>query len=153
ALVPPAGEAQPTGKVYRIGLLVTWPREDPKTPVAHHVIPQELAALGYREGQNAVIEWRSTAGRPERRQSEAAALVQWKPDVVLTTNGGYAVALREASTSIPIVCLLCGDLVEMGLAASLARPGGTVTGLQTLAPELTAKRLQLIKELVPRLTL
>src|SRR5688572_22980633 len=112
---------------------------------------QELRSLGYREGENLVIEWRHTQGDLDRPRQEAAALMAWKPDVIFTISGTNAIALRNASTTVPIVVGVGGDLVGMRLAASLSRPGGNVTGLQLLTPDLTLKRLQLLRELVPAL--
>src|SRR5688572_22172961 len=112
---------------------------------------QELRSLGYREGENLVIEWRHTQGDLDRPRQEAAALMAWKPDVIFTVSGTNAIALRNASTSVPIVVGVGGDLVGMRLAATLGRPGGNVTGQQLLSPDLAVKRLQLLKELLPRL--
>jgi putative tryptophan/tyrosine transport system substrate-binding protein len=91
-----------------------------------------------------------TVCRSATRQ-EGAALLEWKPDVVVAANGGMAIAPRESSTSVPIVVASGGDLVGMGLAVSLARPGKNVTGSQILSLESTGKRLQLVTELVPRI--
>jgi putative ABC transport system substrate-binding protein len=127
---PLVGQAQQTAKVWRIGVLVNVPRAAPRVRDSFEAFIDELRQLGYREGQNVVIEWRHTEGVPERRRLEATALVQWKPDVVLTASGGDALVLREASTSVPIVVAVGGDLVGMGLAATLARPGGNVRGFK-----------------------
>lgn len=143
-------DAQP-GRVWRIGVLVSLPRPVPASPHPYNAFLQELRNLGYVEGQNVTIEWRHTEGNPERRRREAATLVAWKPDVVLTPGAAEARALHEVDASIPIVVAAEGDFVEAGLADNLARPRGNVTGLQTLSRDLAPKRLEILKELMPRL--
>lgn len=144
-------DAQPTAKTWRLGMLTVNPRPMNVNSPIYVAFFQEMRSLGYREGENLVIEWRHTAAQPERARREAAALVAWKPDVIFTVSGTNAIALRDASTSVPIVVGVGGDLVGMGLAATLARPGGNVTGSQLLSPDLAAKRLELLKELLPQL--
>jgi putative ABC transport system substrate-binding protein len=146
-----AAQAQPAAKAWRLGMLTVNPRPMNVTNPIYVAFFQELRSLGYREGENLVIEWRYTAGQPDRPRQEAAALVAWKPDVIFTVSGTNAIALRNASTSVPIVVGVGGDLVGMRLAATLARPGGNVTGQQLLSPDLAAKRLELLKELLPKL--
>jgi putative tryptophan/tyrosine transport system substrate-binding protein len=148
---PPTTHAQPAAKVWRLGLLTVNARENNAANSMYVAFFQEMRRLGYRDGENLVIEWRHTQGHPDRPRQEAAALMAWKPDVVFTISGTNAIALRNASTTVPIVVGIGGDLVGMRLAASLSRPGGNVTGLQLLTPDLTLKRLQLLKELVPGL--
>jgi putative ABC transport system substrate-binding protein len=109
----------------------------------------ELRELSYREGRNLVIDWRSTGGLPEQRKREAAALMDFKPDVIVTGGGRDAEAFRDLTTSVPIVVAGGGDLVTMGLVASLARPGGNVTGLQCAQNDTAPKKFDLIKEAVP----
>ena len=147
-LAPVAAQAQ---KVSRMGVLTATPRATAEATPVFEAFLAELRALGYREGQNLAIEWRHTSADAERRRSEAMQLMAWKPDVVFTASGVDAGALRGANPAVPVVVGSAGDLVGMRLAASLARPGGNVTGLQFLSPELAAKRLQLLKELLPRL--
>jgi putative ABC transport system substrate-binding protein len=151
AAAPLVGEAQQSGKVWRVGVMTLGQRPEPMSSHHYNAFLHELRDLGYREGYNLVIDWRHTDGQQDRIRREAASLVQWKPDVVLAGNGGDAWALLAESTSVPIVVAAGGDLVATGLASSLARPGGNVTGLQILSLESTGKRLQLIRELVPRL--
>ena len=134
-----------------VGVLVTSPRPVPASSHAYNSFLNELRNLGYVEGQNVIIEWRNYEGSRERRRHEAAQLVAWKPDVVFTNNGTSALALQEVDASIPIVVAAGGDLVSIGLTDSLARPRGNVTGLQVLQIELAPKRLQILKELMPRL--
>lgn len=148
---PLAAEAQGAGRMWRVGVLVTLPRPVPASPHAYNAFLQELRDLGYVEGHNVIIEWRHTEGNPERRRREAAALVEWKPDVVLTPNASHAAALHEVDANVPIVVAAGGALVGTGLVHSLARPGGNITGLQILQPEIGAKRLQILKELMPQL--
>jgi putative ABC transport system substrate-binding protein len=144
-------QGQPAAKTWRLGMLTISDRKASAASPAYRVFLQELRALGYREGENLVIEWRHTRGQRERRRQEAAALVAWKPDVVFTVSNINAIALRNANPAVPVVVGSGGDLVGMRLAASLSRPGGNVTGLQILSPDLAAKRLQLLKELLPTL--
>jgi putative ABC transport system substrate-binding protein len=106
---------------------------------------------GYVEGENYVFELRSAEGKPDRLPEVAAELVQLKPDVILVSTCGAPLdAMRRATSTIPIVVAACtGDMVADGLVASLARPGGNLTGQQKLNPEMAAKRLQLLNEVVP----
>jgi putative tryptophan/tyrosine transport system substrate-binding protein len=151
AVVGPAtGGAEHFEKAWRIGVLTTTPRPAPDSPHYYNDFVRELRDLGYHEGRNTMLEWRHTDAELERGRREAIALVQWRPHVVVTANGGAALAVRDATAAIPIVVVAGGDLVALGLATSLARPGGTVTGLQVLSPELSGKRLQLLTELLPR---
>jgi putative ABC transport system substrate-binding protein len=111
-----------------------------------------MRELGYVEGKNIFIEWRSAEGNADRLPSLAAELVGLKVDVI-ATNGPYSTrAAKEATVTIPIVMAAVGDPVGGGVIASLARPGGNITGLSSVAPELSGKRLELLKEIVPRLS-
>ena len=148
---PPLARAQPAGKTWRLGMLTV---NAPEVAGAHPIYKAffaELRSLGYRESENLVIEWRHTQGDPERRRREAALLMGWKPDVVFTVSGVNAIALRDVNAAVPIIVGTSGDLVAMRLAETLARPGGNVTGSQLLSPELAQKRLQLLKEVMPKL--
>jgi putative tryptophan/tyrosine transport system substrate-binding protein len=151
ALVSFIAHAQPAAKTWRLGMLTVNPRPALAANSLYMAFVQELRSLGYREGENLVIEWRHTDGRLDRPAQEAAALMAWNPDVVFTVSGTNAMALRNASSSVPIVVGMAGDLVGMRLAATLARPGGNVTGQQLLSPDLAVKRLQLLKEIQPKL--
>jgi putative ABC transport system substrate-binding protein len=148
---PLAAAAQPAGKVYRIGGLVDDAASSPRVRPLLDAFRQGLRELGYAEGRNIVLELRYTEGVPERRLPLAAELVGLGPDVLVTAGTGSALALKQATTSIPIVAL-SSDAVGSGLVASLARPGGNVTGLSNLAPELGGKRVQLLKEILPALS-
>jgi putative ABC transport system substrate-binding protein len=148
---PLAAEAQGTGRIWRVGVLATAPRPVPANPGPYTAFLQELRNLGYVEGQNVIIEWRHTEGLPERRRPEALTLMAWKPDVVVGRNAGDAETLREADASVPIVLAASGDLVDVGIGDSLARPGGNITGSQILQSDTAPKRLQILKELIPGL--
>jgi len=111
---------------------------------------QGFRDLGYVEGQNIVIEYRWAEGRYDRLPALAAELIRLQPDVIVTSGAGTR-ALKEATTTIPIVMAVGGDAVASGLVASLARPGGNITGSTFFGPELSAKRLEMLKSAVPRL--
>ncbi len=145
-------DAQSPGKVLRIGTLLSGTR--PSTPDWKQRWPfvQGLRELGWVEGQNIVIEDRWAEGRTDRLHALAAELVRLNVDVILTRSWPAAVAAKQATTTIPIVITGAGDPVGTGLVASLAHPGGNITGLGDLATELSAKRLQLLKEAVPKLS-
>jgi ABC-type uncharacterized transport system substrate-binding protein len=113
---------------------------------------QGLRELGYAEGKNIVIEWRSPEGKPDRMPTLAAELVRLKVDVIVTAGGAATRPAKEATCTIPIVMAQDEDPVGNGFVASLARPGGNITGLSQLSPELRGKRLEILKEVVPRLS-
>jgi ABC-type uncharacterized transport system substrate-binding protein len=142
-------EAQQTGKVFRIGFL------DPSTATGNVVLLeafwQEMRKLGWIEGKNITIEYRFAEQKPERIPELAAELVRLKVDLIVVTGGGPALAAKKATTTIPIVMTTSPDPVAAGLIASLARPGGNVTGLSSLADELTTKRLEILKDAVSKL--
>ncbi|HSE96240.1 MAG TPA: ABC transporter substrate-binding protein [Methylomirabilota bacterium] len=142
---PLAPEAQPAGKVYRIGVL--YPGSPPHSSLSG-AFYQGLRELGYIEGQNISIEERWAEGRPERLPDLAADLVRRKVDVIVA-EGLVAWAAKQATTTIPIVLSVSNDPVGAGLVASLARPGGNVTGLAFLSEELGGKWMELLKETFP----
>ena len=149
-LVTLPAEAQQTGKVYRIGML--WPsqRPAPSQPTAlADAFRQELRDLGWMEGQNWVSETRWADGKPERLLALATELVRLKVDLIVTVGTPAARAAKQATQTIPIVMAASGDAVGVGLVATLARPGGNVTGLSFLGRELAPKHLELLKEIVP----
>jgi putative ABC transport system substrate-binding protein len=113
---------------------------------------QGLRELGYVEGKNIVIEWRSAEGKSNRLPALAAELVRHKSDLIVTGGGAATRAAKEATATIPIVTAQDPDPVGNGFVASLARPGGNITGLSTYAPELSGKRLEILKEVVPKLS-
>ena len=138
-------QAQQPGKVYRIGYLTRS-----GSPPAHPAFLQGLRDLGYIEGKNIVIEYRSADGRIDRVPDLAAKLVGLKVDVIVTVGGTTALPAKEATGTIPIVFTLVSDPVREGLVTSLARPGGNVTGLSAVSQELSGKRLELLKEAIPK---
>jgi len=149
ALCGAVAEAQQTGKVPRIGFL------DPSTASGSAVLweafRQELSKLGWIEGKNIAFEYRFAEQKNERLPELAADLVRLKVDMIATTGGPAALAAKGATSTIPIVMATTGDPVGEGLVASLARPGGNVTGLSALTTELNTKRLEILKDAVPKL--
>jgi putative ABC transport system substrate-binding protein len=111
-----------------------------------------LRQLGYIEGKNIAIEWRGAEGKPDRLPALAAELVRLKADVIVTTGSSATRAAKQATVTVPIVMANDSDPVGNGFITSLARPGGNITGLSTLAPELSGKRLELLKEIIPSLS-
>ena len=146
---PVAAEAQAVAKVPRIAFLSTTSSPDSPTTAAFR---QGLQDLGYVEGQNIIIEWRWGAGTTQRFPEFAAEVVQLKVDVIVAANDAAGRAAREATKSIPIVIAVMGDAVSSGFVATLARPEGNITGLSMQSPDLTSKRLQLIKEAAPNVS-
>ena len=144
--VPLPAEAQPRGKVYRIGVLDITSATLNRANLDAFL--QGLRELGYVEGQNIIIDYRSADGRAERFPELAADLARAKPDIILVRGTPAALAAKGVGT-IPVVMTSSADPVGPGVVASLARPGGNVTGLTTLTTELAAKRLEILKELVP----
>jgi putative tryptophan/tyrosine transport system substrate-binding protein len=146
-----AQQAYKAGKVYRVGVLSAASRNSITQWL--NELEHALANLGWVQGRNLVIEYRFAEGRQERLPDLAADLVRLKVDVILAAGTGPgALAAKHASTAIPIVVLNHPDPVGSGLVASLARPGGNVTGLSTFSPDLVGKELQLLTEAVPRLS-
>jgi putative tryptophan/tyrosine transport system substrate-binding protein len=143
-----AVEAQQPAKIARIGYL------GGAAPISarREAFRQGLRDLGYVEGKNIVIEWRSGEGRADRVPGLAAELVRLKVDVIVTDGSQSTRSAKEATSVIPIVMAQDTDPVGTGIVASLARPGGNITGLSNFRPELSGKRLELLKEIVPRLS-
>ena len=147
---PLAVEAQPAGKVWRIGVLSSG---SPSAAVARiDAFKQGLRDLGYVEGKNLAIEYRWAEGREDRLSALAADLVRLRVDVIVTQGTLATLVARRTTTTIPIVFAVAANPVGAGLVASLARPGGTVTGLAVMGSEMTAKGLELLREVVPGLT-
>jgi len=144
-----SADAQQTGKGARIGFL------DGSTASGSAVLTdafrQEMSRLGWIEGKNLNIEYRFAEQKSERTPELAADLVHLKVDLIVVTGRPEALAAKKATTIIPIVMANVGDPVGAGLVASLARPGGNVTGLSSLAPELNSKRLEILKDAAPKL--
>jgi putative ABC transport system substrate-binding protein len=144
-------EAQQPTKIPRIGYL-TVANSSSAFSTRFDAFRQGLRGLGYVEGKNIVIEWRSGEGKRERADKLAAELVRLKVDVIVTSGQSMTQAAKEATSTIPIVMAQDSDPVGNGFVASLAHPGGNVTGLSNLRPELSGKRLELLKEIVPGLS-
>ena len=147
---PLGAEAQQAGKVYRVGFL----GNSTAALEANLVGPfrEGLRELGYVEGRNILIEYRWAEGRYERFPALIAELIAMKVDVIVTAGTPASLAVRKATTSIPLVMAAVGDPIGVGLVASLTRPGGNATGLSAIAPELEGKRLELLREVVPKLS-
>jgi putative ABC transport system substrate-binding protein len=138
-------EAQQPARTARIGLLSLSAGPNPNMDVF-----RGLRELGWIEGKNLSVEYRWAAGEQDRLPGFAADLVRRNVDVIVTSSTPAALAAKQATTRIPIVITFVADPVGAGLVASLARPGGNITGMTTLTPELVAKRLELLKQVVPR---
>ena len=149
---PFAARAQHSGQMRRIGVLQGLLPSDAEYQRRITQLTEGLRDLGWTEGQNFVFEFRYPEGQFERLPALADELVQAKVDVIVTQGTEAAQAARNATHSIPIVMAQVGDAVGAGLIASLARPGGNITGLTLLATETSAKRLELLKEILPNLS-
>ncbi len=149
---PLAVEAQQSGKLFRIGVLGNVPLTDPEGARVWGAFIQGLRELGYVEGRNITIEFRSSDGKYERLPELAAELVRLKVDVIVAPAGQNVVAAQRATRTIPIVMSGLTDPVESGLVASLARPGGNVTGLSGFSTEIVGKQLELLKEMAPKVS-
>src|SRR5215470_2816915 len=136
--------AQQAGRVYRIGILESIPAAQNAANL--NALRKGLQQLGYVEGKNLVIEYRSSDGRPERFRDLASELVRLNVDLLVTRGTPATMAAKNAAGTIPVVMATMGD--PSALVASYARPGGNVTGVTTFTTELTAKRIELLKELV-----
>ena len=145
-----SAEAQQPAKIPRIGFLgaTTLPATSARIEAFRH----GLRELGYTEGKNIVIEYRWAEGKIERLPDLAAELVRLKVDVIVTSSAAPTRAAKESTTTIPVVMANDNDPVGIGHVASLARPGGNVTGVSTYAPEISGKQLELLKEVVPKLS-
>jgi len=146
--VPHIAIAQPSSKVWRIGYLS--PGSGPNAFV--DAFREELRSLGYIEGRNLSIEYRYAAGKEDRMPELAAELVRLKVDVIVTPATPTIAAAMRTTSTIPIVMIAPTDAVGSGLVASLARPGGNVTGMTYLSTDLAGKRLQLLREVLPKAT-
>ncbi len=148
-LAPFAAEAQQAGKVARLGvLLFGTPATDPNLAA----FVAGLRDLGYVEGRNLALEYRSAEGRPERVRELAVQVVSLKPDVIVVLGGDMVPFVKDATSTIPVVMLTSQDPVEAGVVTSFARPGANLTGVAFVSSETAGKRLQFLKEAVPSLT-
>ena len=146
---PLAAEAQHAGKVWRIGLL-SYAASDSGGVARWKAFREQLRELGYAEGQNVFFESRWGDGQVGPLRGLAAELIDAKVDILVTASSEAALAAKQATRSIPIVTATGGDPVKLGVVASLARPGGNVTGVFSLSNDLVGKRLEFLKQLIPR---
>jgi putative ABC transport system substrate-binding protein len=146
----PLAQAQQPAKVPRIGVQIDASAESIAARI--EAFRQGLRELGYIEGKSIIIEWRSAEGKLERRSEIAADLVRRNMDVIVSAGPSVTRVLREATSTIPIVMLQDTDPVGSGFVASLARPGGNITGLAALSPEMSGKQLELLKQIMPKLS-
>ena len=157
-LAPISTDAQQAGKVYRVGLIFTTaPVSEMAGPEPVHpptrAFLHTLRSLGYVEGQNLVFERRSAEGKFERFTEIVAELVRLKTDVIVTVTNPLAQAAKQVTTTVPIVMVASVSPVETGLVASLARPGGNITGLTSnTGPEIEGKRLELLRDALPKIS-
>src|SRR4030095_5237821 len=145
-----SAEAQQRKKVPGIGLLTAASASSQASRL--EAFRQGLKDLGYFEGKNITIEYRFAEGKLDRVANLAAELVHLKIDIIVTGGGTSTLVAKEATVTIPIVMGFDNDPVGSGFVASLARPGGNITGLSTFAPELSGKQLELLREIVPKLS-
>ena len=150
-VAPLAAHAQPLGKVFRVGVLTAGGFGTFGLPLHHQAFKQRLQELGYVEGQNLALEVRDAEGQFERLPGLAAELVRLNVDVIVTLGGTTRIA-QSATRTIPIVMVEGRDPVEAGFVTSLAQPGGNITGLAGLGVELSGKRLEILKQVVPQLS-
>ena len=143
-------QAQQQAKIPRIGFLGSTSFSG--NPARREAFRQGLRELGYVEGKTIDVEWRFAEGKAERLPGLAAELVRLKVDVIVTGGSAVTRAAKAATLTIPIIMAQDNDPVGSGFVTSLAHPGGNITGLSTLAPELSGKQLELLKEIVPRLS-
>jgi putative ABC transport system substrate-binding protein len=151
-LVPLGGEAQPAS-VPRVGFLAPNSPADPRALRLLHAFRQGLRELGYSEGQNIAIEFRWAEGKYDRLPGLAAELVRLKVNVIVAGTPPAVQAARQATEAIPIVMAAVADPVAMGFVVSLARPGGNITGSSSMQPALVGKRLEMLKEIIPKVSL
>jgi putative tryptophan/tyrosine transport system substrate-binding protein len=147
---PLAARAQQRERMRRIGVLASLAADDPQAQARNAAFVQELAQLGWNVGRNLQIDFRWGGGDAERNTSNAAELVALAPDVILTAGTSVLTALLQATRNVPIVFVLVADPVGAGFVASLARPGGNVTGFSQFEYGLSGKWLELLKEITPR---
>jgi putative tryptophan/tyrosine transport system substrate-binding protein len=149
---PLAAEAQPPAKIPRVGFLSPSSVSDPRTSRYFQAFRQGLRDAGWAEGQNIVIESRWAEGKYNRLPALAAELVRLEVAVIVTYGGAATQATRQATRTIPIVMAVVQEAVSTGLVSSLAHPGGNITGTSSMSPELVQKELQILKELVPKVS-
>jgi len=151
-MVPLVSEPQAATSLPRIGFLAPASMSDSRVPRLLEAFRQGLRELGYVEGQNIAIEFRWAEGQYDRLPGLAAELVRLKVNVIVTAGPNAIQAAKGATETIPIVIGSVGDPVAMGFVASLARPGGNITGISNMLPELVGKQLELLKEVLPKVS-
>jgi putative ABC transport system substrate-binding protein len=149
-VLPHRGQAQQPANVHRIGFLTATSLSAVSARI--EAFRQGLRDVGYMEGKNIVIDYRSVEGKADRLAELAAQLVNLKVEVIVTAGSASTPSAKEATTTIPIVMGFDNDPVGSGFVASLARPGGNITGLSSVSPEMSGKQLELLKEIVPKLS-
>src|SRR5262245_50877296 len=143
---------QTAGKISTIGFLSTGPASDPRNALRLDTLRQALSPLGYVEGKNINFDYRYAEGKFDRLAKLAEEIVALKVAIIFAMDSSAAQAAKKATTTIPVIITTGGDPVATGLVASLARPGGNITGFTTDSPRLVEKRLGLLKEAVPKLS-
>jgi putative ABC transport system substrate-binding protein len=151
-VVPLTGEAQQAARLSRIGYLYAGSLSDPEASRSLQAFRQGLRELGYVEGQNIAIEFRWAEGKYDRLRGLAAELVRLKVNVIVTSGTPAIQAAKQATETIPIVMVAAIDPVATGFVASLARPGGNITGMSFMLPELVGKQLEMLKEALPKVS-
>ena len=149
---PVAARAQQPERMRRVGALMNVAESDPEGQARAALLRETLEKLGWTVGRNLAIDYRWGTGDLERTQAAAADLVRSAPDVILATGGPALAQLQQATRTIPIVFLVVSEPVALGFVASLARPGGNITGFTNLESTIGAKLLELLKEMAPRVT-
>ena len=149
---PLAVGAQPAGKVWRIGILADAPSADPRAPIFWTPLVEGLREFGYVEGQNIATEARYTEGNFDQLRDFAIELVRLRVDLIVAVTTIAAQAAKAATSTVPIVFTNVADPIAPGLVTSLAPSGGNITGLSSMVPELSGKRLELLKEALPRVS-
>jgi putative ABC transport system substrate-binding protein len=150
AVLPRAARAQQASPLPRVGLVSIG--ADPGDPVVFRPFLEQLRELGYVEGRNIILERRFAAGRDELIGDFVTDLVQRKVDIIVVTGNRESITAKHATSTIPIVTIVSSDPIRTGLAASLARPGGNVTGLTTMDWGIYGKRIEILKQVVPNLS-
>ena len=149
---PLASFAQQQGKVWRIGFLAPRSRPDSIESDLYGAFVRGMRELGYVEGKNLAIEWRFADNSPDRLRGLAAELVRLKVDVIVTPGAASTSAVQKATTTLPVVMINAGDPIISGFGASLARPGGNITGPTSLAEDYSSKHLQFLLDMLPKLS-
>ena len=150
ALAPRTSFAQTPGKVWRVGFLAQRRVDFVESDLYYGPFRQGMRELGYVEGRNLMIEWRSAEGKAERLPELAAELTRLQVEVIATVGTPAAMAAQKATTTIPTVMIAMGDPIGSGLVKSLARPGGNKTGISIMTSELTPKLLEMLRSMVPK---